>query len=67
MLRDSIFTYKDFSMEEVVDLKMVESVISRVRDRGKWYIVDRSDNVVVQVDYTIEVFFNHLFELLLPC
>ena len=67
MLRDGIYTYKDFSMEEVVDLKMVESVISRVRDRGKWYIVDRSDNVVVQVDYTIEVFFNHLFELLLPC
>jgi len=49
-LRDGIYTYKEFSAEEVVDLKMVECVIGRVRDRREWFIVDQSDNVEVKVD-----------------
>lgn len=50
MLRDGIYTYKEFVAEEVVDLKTVQCVVGRVKDRGVWSIVDRSDNVVAQVD-----------------
>jgi hypothetical protein len=49
-LRDGFYTYKEFGADEVVDLKTVQCVIGRVKDRGEWSIVDRSDNVVVQVD-----------------
>ena len=49
-LRDSIYTYKEFGAEEVVDLKTVQCVVGRVKDRGAWSIVDRSDNVMEQVD-----------------
>jgi hypothetical protein len=49
-LRDGIYTYKEFGAEEVVDLKTVQCVVGRVKDRGMWSIVDRSDNVVAQVD-----------------
>lgn len=49
-LRDGIYTYKEFSAEEVVDLKTVQCVVGRVKDRGMWSIVDRSDNVAAQVD-----------------
>ncbi len=50
MLKDGIYSYKEFGVEEVVDLKTVECVIGRVKDRGEWAIVDRSDNVEIQVD-----------------
>jgi hypothetical protein len=49
-LRDGIYTYKEFGAEEIVDLKTVQCVIGRVKDRGVWSIVDRSDNMVAQVD-----------------
>jgi len=49
-LRDGIYFYKHFGAEEVVDLKMVQCVIGRVKDRGEWAIIDQSDNVESQVD-----------------
>jgi len=49
-LRDGIYTYKEFSAEELVDLKTLQCVVGRVKDRGEWSIIDRSDNVVAQVD-----------------
>ena len=49
-LRDGIYSYKEFGADEVVDLKTVQCVIGRVKNRGEWFIVDRSDNVVAQVD-----------------
>ena len=49
-LKDGIYSYKEFGAEEVVDLKTVQCVVGRVKNRGEWSIVDRSDNVVAQVD-----------------
>ena len=42
--------YKDCGAEEVVDLNTVKCVIGRVKDRGEWAIVDRSDDVEILVD-----------------
>jgi hypothetical protein len=49
-LRDAIYSYKEFGAEEVVDMKTVQCVVGRVKNGGEWSIVDRSDNVVAQVD-----------------
>ena len=49
-LRDGIYTFKEFGTDEIVDLKTVQCVVGRVKDRGEWSIIDRSDNVVVHVD-----------------
>lgn len=50
--KDGIYSYKEFGVEEVVDLDTVQYVIGRVKDRGEWAIVDRSDNVDIQVDWS---------------
>ena len=50
VLKDGIYSYKEFGVEEVVDLKTVQRVVSRVKDRGEWAIVDWSDNVEILVD-----------------
>jgi len=50
-VRESIYYYKEFGTEEVVDLETVQCVIRRVKDRGEWAIVDRSDNMVIQWYY----------------
>ncbi len=42
-LREDIYYYKDFGVEEVVDMKTVQCVVGRVKDRGEWAIVDRSN------------------------
>jgi len=42
-LREGIYYYKDFGVEEVVDMKMVQCVVGRVKDRGEWAIVDQSN------------------------
>ena len=34
-LRDAIYSYKEFGAEEVVDMKTVQCVIGRVKNRGK--------------------------------
>jgi len=39
-LRDGIYSYKEFGAEEVVDLKTVQCVVGRVKDRGEWAIID---------------------------
>jgi len=49
-LRDGIYYYKDFGIEEVVNLNTVQCVVGRIKDRGEWGIIDRSDNVVIQMD-----------------
>ncbi len=49
-LRDGIYSYTDFGAEEVVDLKTVQCVVSRAKDRGEWAIIDRSDYVEILVD-----------------
>ena len=49
-LTDGIYSYKEFGAEEVVDLKTVQCVVGRLKNRGEWFIIDRSDNAVAQVD-----------------
>ena len=49
-LRDGIYFYKKFSLEEVVDLKTVQCIVGRVKDRHEWAIIDQSDNVEILVD-----------------
>ena len=34
-LKDGIYFYKEFGVEEVVDLKTVQCVVGRVKNRGK--------------------------------
>ncbi len=49
-LRNDIYYYKELGVEEVVDLSTVQCVVRRIWDRGEWAIVDRSDNMTIQVD-----------------
>ena len=49
-LTDNIYYYKAFGVDEVVDLTTVQCVVGRIRDRDEWAIIDRSDNVAIQVD-----------------
>ena len=45
-LKGGIYYYKEFGIEEVVDMKTVQCAIGRVQDRAEWAIVNRSDIVV---------------------
>jgi len=49
-LGKGIYYYKEFGIEEVVDMKTVQCVVGRVKDRGEWAIIDRSNNMENQVD-----------------
>lgn len=49
-LKNGIYYYKDFGVEEVVDLSALQCVVGRVQERGEWAIIDRSDNVNIQGD-----------------
>lgn len=49
-LRNSIYYYKHFGVEEVVDLNNLQCVVGRIRDRDEWVIIDQSNNVDIQVD-----------------
>ena len=49
-LRNGIYYYKDFGVEEVVDLSTLQCLVGRIWDRDEWAIIDRSDNVNIQVD-----------------
>ena len=49
-LRNSIYFYKNFGVKEVVDLSMLQCVVGRIQDRDKWAIIDRSDNVDIEMD-----------------
>jgi hypothetical protein len=49
-LRNGIYYYKNFGADEVVDLSTLQCVVGRVQDRDEWAIIDRSDNVDIQMD-----------------
>ena len=49
-LIDNIYRYKELGVNEVVDLTTVQCVVGRIWDRDEWAIVDRSNNVAIQVD-----------------
>jgi hypothetical protein len=49
-LRNGIYYYKNIGVDEVVDLSMLQCVVGRIQDRGEWAIIDRSDNVDIQMD-----------------
>jgi hypothetical protein len=49
-LRNGIYYYKNFGVDEVVDLDALQCVVGRIRDRDEWAVIDRSDNVDIQVD-----------------
>ena len=49
-LRNGIYYYKNFGVDEVVDLNALQCVVGRIRDRDEWAVIDRSDNVDIQVD-----------------
>ena len=49
-LKDDIYFYKEFGAEEVVDLETVQCVVGRVKNGGKWAIIDRSDVAEILVD-----------------
>ena len=49
-LTDNIYYYKAFGVDEVVDLTTVQCVVGRIWDRDEWAIIDRSDNVAIQLD-----------------
>jgi hypothetical protein len=51
-LRDGIYYYKEFGVEEVVDMKTVQCAIGRVQDRAEWAVVDRSDIMVLVISFT---------------
>ena len=49
-LRNSIYYYKNFGVDEVVDLCMLQCVIGRIQDRDEWVIIDWSDIVKIEGD-----------------
>ena len=49
-LKDNVYHYKAFGVDEVVDLTTVQCVVGRIWDRDEWAIIDRSDNVAIHVD-----------------
>ena len=49
-LRNGIYYYKNFGVDKVVDLNALQCVVGRIRDRDEWAVIDRSDNVDIQVD-----------------
>ena len=49
-LRNGIYYFKNFGVEEAVDLNTLQCVVGRVWDRNEWAIIDRSDNVDIQGD-----------------
>ena len=49
-LRNSIYYYKIFGIDEVVNLETLQCVVRRIQDRDEWAIIDQSDNVDIQMD-----------------
>jgi hypothetical protein len=49
-LMDGIYYYKEFGADEVVDLETIQCVVGRIKDRGKWALIDRSDSVANNAD-----------------
>ena len=49
-LKDGIYYYKEFGLDEVVDLETIQCVVGRIQDRGEWALIDRSDSVAINAD-----------------
>ena len=49
-LMDGIYYYKEFGADEVVDLETVQCVVGRIKDRGKWALIDWSNSVANNAD-----------------
>ena len=49
-LTDGIYYYKEFGVDEVVDLETIQCVVRRIEDRGKWALIDWSDSVANNAD-----------------
>ena len=49
-LRNGIYYYKIFGIDEVVNLETLQCVVRRIQDRDEWAIIDQSDNVDIQMD-----------------
>ena len=48
--RNSIYYYKNFGADGVVDLSTLQCVVRRVQDRDMWATIDQSNNVDPQMD-----------------
>jgi len=49
-LTDGIYYYKEFGLDEVVDLETVQCVVGRIQDRGRWALIDRSNSTANYAD-----------------
>ena len=49
-LRNGIYYYKNFGVDEVVDLHTLQCVVGRIWDRDEWAIIDQSDIVDIEGD-----------------
>ena len=49
-LKDGIYYYKEFGLDEVVDLETIQCVVGRIQDRGEWALIDQSDSVAINAD-----------------
>ena len=54
--RNSIYYSENFGVNEVVDLDMLQCVVIRIRDWDKWAIIDWSNNVDIQKDWSQWIF-----------
>ncbi|KAF9487452.1 hypothetical protein BDN71DRAFT_1404731, partial [Pleurotus eryngii] len=43
--RIALTSYSTFLAGNVIDLRSIKAVVGRVESRGKWYIIDRSENI----------------------
>ena len=51
-LRNGIYYYENFGVDEVVNLDTLQCVVRSIWDRDKWAIIDWSDNVDIQMDWS---------------
>ena len=52
-LMDGIYYYEEFGVDKVVDLETIQCVVGRLKDRGKWALIDwrlRSDSMANNAD-----------------
>ena len=50
--RTGIYYHKNFGVNEVVDLDTLQCVVRRIWDQDKWAIIDQSNNVDIQMDWS---------------
>jgi len=49
-LTNGIYYYKISGIDEIVDLTTVQCIVRRIQDKSGWAIIDRSDEMAIQVD-----------------